>query len=93
MTPADQATVFVIDDDARMPTALERLSKSVGLCAESFATPQDFLRRKPPDNPSCLAGGGHSGLHRGPNREALKVFCLAQANVLEKHVRQLAKYP
>jgi len=35
MTPADQATVFVIDDDARMPTALERLSKSVGLCADA----------------------------------------------------------
>jgi len=31
MTPEDQATVFVIDDDARMRTALERLLKSVGV--------------------------------------------------------------
>lgn len=54
MTPAHEATVFVIDDDARMRAAMERLLKSVGLHAESFATPQDFLRRKPPDSPSCL---------------------------------------
>jgi FixJ family two-component response regulator len=39
-----EATVFVIDDDARMCAATERLLKSVGLRAESFAAPQDFLR-------------------------------------------------
>jgi FixJ family two-component response regulator len=54
MTSAAEATVFVIDDDARMRAAMERLLKSVGLRAESFATPQDFLRREPPDGPSCL---------------------------------------
>ena len=54
MTPADDATVFVIDDDARMRSATERLLKSVGLRAEAFATPQDFLGRKLPDGPSCL---------------------------------------
>jgi FixJ family two-component response regulator len=54
MTPADEVTVFVIDDDARMRAAMERLLKSVGLHTESFGTPQDFLRRKPPDSPSCL---------------------------------------
>jgi len=54
MTPAAEATVFVVDDDARMRAAMERLLKSVGLRAESFATPQDFLRREPPDGPSCL---------------------------------------
>ena len=54
MTPANEVTVFVIDDDARMRAALERLLKSVGLRAESFATPQDFLRHKLPDVASCL---------------------------------------
>ena len=54
MTPADEVTVFVVDDDARMRAAMERLLNSVGLRAESFATPQDFLRRKVPDGPSCL---------------------------------------
>jgi FixJ family two-component response regulator len=37
-----------------MRAALERLLKSVGLHAESFATPQDFLRHKLPDVTSCL---------------------------------------
>jgi len=54
MTPAYDVTVFVIDDDARMRAALERLLKSVGLHAESFATPQDFLRHKLPDVACCL---------------------------------------
>jgi FixJ family two-component response regulator len=54
MTPADDATVFVIDDDARMRAATERLLKSVGLHVESFAAPKDFLTRKLPDGPSCL---------------------------------------
>jgi FixJ family two-component response regulator len=54
MTPANDGIVFVIDDDARMRAALERLLKSVGLRAESFATPQDFLRHKLPNVASCL---------------------------------------
>jgi FixJ family two-component response regulator len=54
MTPANEGTVFVIDDDARMRAALERLLKSVGLHSESFATPQDFLRHELPDVASCL---------------------------------------
>jgi FixJ family two-component response regulator len=54
MTSTDQAMVFIIDDDVRMRAAMQRLLKSVGLRAESFATPQDFLRRNPPDGPSCM---------------------------------------
>jgi FixJ family two-component response regulator len=54
VTPADDATVFVIDDDARMRAATERLLKSIGLRVESFAAPKDFLVRKLPDGPSCL---------------------------------------
>lgn len=54
MTPADNPTVFVIDDDARMRAATQRLLKSVGLHVETFATPQEFLRHKLPESPSCL---------------------------------------
>jgi len=54
MTPANDATVFVIDDDARIRAATERLLKSVGLHAESYATPKEFLTRKLPDGPTCL---------------------------------------
>jgi FixJ family two-component response regulator len=54
MTPSDKTTVFIIDDDDRMRAATQRLLKTVGLHSESFATPQDFLRHKLPDGPSCL---------------------------------------
>ena len=54
MTSLDTPTVFIVDDDARMRAAMQRLLKTVGLQSESFATPQDFLRRKLPDAPSCL---------------------------------------
>jgi FixJ family two-component response regulator len=37
-----------------MRAAMQRLLRTVGLHSESFATPQDFLRHKLPDNPSCL---------------------------------------
>jgi FixJ family two-component response regulator len=54
MNSANDITVFVIDDDARMRGAMQRLLKSVGLHAESFAAPQDFLRHRLPDHPSCV---------------------------------------
>jgi FixJ family two-component response regulator len=54
MSSGDDATVFVIDDDDQMRAAMQRLLKSVGLRAEAFASPQEFLRRKLPDGPSCL---------------------------------------
>ena len=54
MTSPNKATVFIVDDDDRMRAATQRLLKSVGLHAESFATPQDFLRHKLPDVASCL---------------------------------------
>jgi FixJ family two-component response regulator len=54
MTPEGAPTVFVIDDDAAVRTAIQGLLKSVGLRSESFGTARDFLRRKRPDGPSCL---------------------------------------
>ena len=54
MSSGNYATVFVVDDDDQMRAAMQRLLKSVGLRAEAFASPQEFLRRKLPDGPSCL---------------------------------------
>ena len=54
MSPPDKTTVYIIDDDPRMRAATDRLLKTVGLHSESFATPQDFLRHKLPNVPSCL---------------------------------------
>jgi FixJ family two-component response regulator len=54
MTPADAATVFVIDDDADLRAAIRGLLNSAGLRSETFGIAQEFLRRKRPDGPSCL---------------------------------------
>jgi FixJ family two-component response regulator len=54
MTSAASAIVLIIDDDARMRAATERLLKTVGLHFESFATPEDFLQGKLPDAPVAL---------------------------------------
>jgi FixJ family two-component response regulator len=54
MTPADVPTVFIIDDDALVRAAIQGMLKSVGLPSETFGTPQEFLRSKRPDAPSCL---------------------------------------
>ncbi len=54
MTPAASPTVFVIDDDALVRASIQGLLKSVGLRSETFGTPQEFLRNKLPDGPSCL---------------------------------------
>lgn len=54
MTGATPPTVFIVDDDAGMRAAIQGLVKTVGLHAESFATPQDFFRRSPSGGPSCL---------------------------------------
>src|SRR5882672_7708913 len=54
MTSANSPIVLIVDDDTRMRAATQRLLKSVGLHSQSFATPDDFLRHKLPDGPSCL---------------------------------------
>jgi FixJ family two-component response regulator len=50
----DRPTVFVVDDDARVRTAIQGMLKSVGLLSMVFETPQEFLRSKRVDGPSCL---------------------------------------
>ena len=50
----NDAIVFIVDDDLSMCEALTRLLGTVGLRAQTFRTPQDFLRTKRPDTPSCL---------------------------------------
>jgi FixJ family two-component response regulator len=47
-------TVFIIDDDRGMRQAIQDLVESVGLRAESFATGQEFLSRRPTADTSCL---------------------------------------
>src|SRR4030081_764525 len=54
MTPSATPTVFVVDDDDLVRAAIHGMLKSVGLMSETFGTPQEFLRSKRPDAPSCL---------------------------------------
>ena len=54
MKPADDPTVFIIDDDADVRASIQDLLESVGLHSESFGTAEEFLQSKRPDGPSCL---------------------------------------
>jgi FixJ family two-component response regulator len=54
MTSTDSPIVFIVDDDARMRAAMQRLLRTVDLPSESFATPEEFLRHRLPNRPSCL---------------------------------------
>ena len=54
MTAAAVPTVFVIDDDDLVRKSIQGMLKSVGLRSETFGTPQEFLRNKRSDGPSCL---------------------------------------
>jgi len=46
--------VFVVDDDASIRRALERLLKSVGLDVETFSTAREFLSHEEYEGPNCL---------------------------------------
>ncbi|MGD9082560.1 MAG: response regulator transcription factor, partial [Desulfobacterales bacterium] len=53
MTPGE-ATVFVVDDDTSIRTALKRLIKSLGFKVKTFDSAQAFLKNGPHDGPACL---------------------------------------
>jgi FixJ family two-component response regulator len=54
MTAPPSPTVFVVDDDDLVRASIQGMLKSVGLRSETFGSPQEFLRSKRPDGPSCL---------------------------------------
>lgn len=51
---SEAATVFVIDDDPSVRSALKRLVASVGLKCETFATSDEYLAQLNPSAPGCL---------------------------------------
>ena len=53
-TSPASATVFVVDDDASVCTALQRLLESVGLACETYATAGEFLRRAEKPAEGCI---------------------------------------
>jgi FixJ family two-component response regulator len=46
--------VFVIDDDASIQLALDRLIRSIGLKVETFGSAKEFLDRERPGIPACI---------------------------------------
>jgi FixJ family two-component response regulator len=52
--PESDSVVFVVDDDASMREAMQRLFRSVGLQAQVFASAAEFFRTKLTDVPCCL---------------------------------------
>jgi FixJ family two-component response regulator len=50
----DAPTVFIVDDDAHIRMAIQSMLKATGVRSESFSSPQEFMRRKLPEGPSCL---------------------------------------
>ena len=53
MSEAD-AMIFVVDDDASIREALQRLLRSVGLQVTTFASAREFLHHRGADVPGCL---------------------------------------
>ena len=52
--PDSDACVVVIDDDTEFRESLERLLRSAGLHARTFASIAEFANSEPPDSPTCL---------------------------------------
>jgi FixJ family two-component response regulator/DNA-binding winged helix-turn-helix (wHTH) protein len=48
------ALVYVVDDDASVRGGVERLIRSAGLMAKTFASAEDFLDTSRPEVPNCL---------------------------------------
>ncbi|HEX5786601.1 MAG TPA: response regulator transcription factor, partial [Woeseiaceae bacterium] len=55
MTAAPHSpTIFVVDDDAAVRTAMQFLFRSVGMAAELYASGDEFLAAFDPMRPGCL---------------------------------------
>jgi FixJ family two-component response regulator len=50
----EAATVFIVDDDASVRTALARLVRRAGWRAEACASAREFIARYDPAQPGCL---------------------------------------
>ena len=51
---SDSTTVFVVDDEVSVRSAVERLVTSIGLRCETFGSAEDYLRNARQDVPGCL---------------------------------------
>src|SRR4051812_41933385 len=54
MLKEEPTTIFIVDDDTPMVTALSRLVRTAGYEVESYSTVQEFLERYRPEVPGCI---------------------------------------
>ncbi len=54
MDLAETGTVFVVDDDQSVRTAIARLLRSASLEVELFGSAEEFLAHAPPEHPCCV---------------------------------------
>jgi FixJ family two-component response regulator len=52
--PAEEPTVFVVDDDPDMRRSLQWLIESISLVVETFSSAEEFLAAGAPFRPGCL---------------------------------------
>ena len=51
---AEEATVYLVDDDAGVRRAAKELIESVGVRTQTFGSAREFLETQRPDAPGCL---------------------------------------
>jgi FixJ family two-component response regulator len=51
---AEEATVYLVDDDAGVRRAAKELIETVGLRTQTFGSAREFLETQRPDAPGCL---------------------------------------
>jgi len=54
MLKEEPTTIFIVDDDTPMVTALSRLVRTAGYEVESYSLVQEFLERYRPEVPGCI---------------------------------------
>jgi FixJ family two-component response regulator len=63
--PAVEPTIFIVDDDLSVRTALERLFKASGWNVRTFASAEEFLRQNLRPSSGCLIADVHLGRMSG----------------------------
>ena len=63
--PAAEPTIFIVDDDLSVRTALERLFKAGGWRVRAFASAEEFLRQDLHPSSGCLIVDVHLGRMSG----------------------------
>ena len=51
---ADEATVYVVDDDVSVRDAICGILRSVGLSAKTFSSAREFMQKAHSEGPRCL---------------------------------------